>query len=115
MYTLAMLQQPVATLPWSHQTILTKLRHDLHDFKYVGALLDLLKLYEPRPRHIRSATAAKPRGVDNRMPTACRSRHSDAMRDSRHDRMSKRSMETLAGELYGNWRDHRRNTLPQLA
>lgn len=94
---------------------LTKLRHDLHDFRYVGALLDLLKLYKPRPRHTRSAPAAKPRGVDNRKPTACRSGHSDAIRDSRHDRMSKRSMETLGDELYGNWRDHWQNTLPQLA
>lgn len=94
---------------------LTKLRHDLHNFKYVGALLDLLKLYEPRPRHTRSATAAKPRGVDNRKPTACRSGHSDAVRDSRHDGTAKRSLETLADELYGNWRDHWRNTLPQLA
>jgi hypothetical protein len=94
---------------------LTKLRHDLHDFKYVGALLDLLKLYEPRPRQTRAATVPKQRGVDNKKSTVCRSGHNDAIRDSRHDRMSKRSMETLADELYGNWRDHWRNTLPQLA
>ncbi|MET3934916.1 hypothetical protein [Arthrobacter sp. OAP107] len=92
---------------------LTKLRHDVHDFRYVGALLDLLKLYEPRPSHTRSATASKSRGVDTRKPAVRHSGHSDAVR--RHVGVSKRSIETLAEELYGNWRDHWRNTLPELA
>ncbi|MDQ0618084.1 hypothetical protein [Arthrobacter globiformis] len=94
---------------------LTKLRHDRNDFNYVGALLDLLKLYEPRPRHTRSATAAKSRGVDDRKPAVRRSGQSTATRDQRHVGLAKRSMEALADELYGNWRDHWRNTLPELA
>lgn len=94
---------------------LTKLRHDRHNFKYVGALLDLLKLYEPRPRPTRSATVAKRRGVDDRRPTVCRSGQSDATRDGRHVRGAKPLMGRLAIELHGNWRDHWRNTLPELA
>jgi hypothetical protein len=94
---------------------LAKLRPDLHDFKHVGALLNLLKVYEPRPRHSRSATASKLRAVDSWKPAACRSGQSIAIPASLHDRPSRRTMETLANELYGNWRDHWRNTLPQPA
>jgi hypothetical protein len=90
---------------------LTKLRHDLHDFKYVGALLDLLRLYEPRTRRTGTTTAPTQCMVDNRKPTVCRP---DAIGDSRHVRVAKRTMETLSVELYGNWRDDWRNTLPEL-
>lgn len=94
---------------------LTNLRHGRHNFNYVGALLNLLKVYEPRPKHTRSATASKPRGVDNRKSTVCRSGQSTAIGNSQHVGAAKRTMETLANELYGNWRDHWRNTLPHLA
>lgn len=94
---------------------LTKLRHDQHDFRYVGALLDLLKLYEPRTRPSRTATVPKQCGVDSRRPTVCRAGRSDATRDGQHVRGAKPLMGRLAIELHGNWRDHWRNTLPELA
>ncbi|MFE4542440.1 hypothetical protein [Arthrobacter sp. NPDC056727] len=93
---------------------LTKLRRDLHDFKYVGALLDLLKLYEPRARPTRGTAAIKHRGATTRKPAIGSSERSEATRAGQHVGATKRTMETLANELYGNWRDHWRNTLPQL-
>lgn len=92
----------------------TKLRRDLHDFKYVGALLNLLKVYEPRPRPARG-TAVKHRGATTRKPAVGSSGQSIAFGDSQHVGAAKRSMEALANELYGNWRDHWRNTLPRPA
>lgn len=94
---------------------LAKLRPGLHDFKYVGMLLDLLNLYEPRPKPTRTSVVEKQRGVDNKKLTVSRSGRSAATSERRYVRMAKPSAEVLAIELHGNWRDHWSNTLPEVA
>lgn len=95
---------------------LAKLRPDLHDFMYVGLLLDLLKLYEPRPKPTRSSVVGKRRGVDTKKPPLSGSRRSAAAHEGGNVRLAKPSAEVLAAfELHGNWRDHWSNTLPEVA
>ncbi|GAB5079654.1 hypothetical protein [Arthrobacter sp. AD-310] len=91
---------------------LTKLRPGLHNFKYVGVLLDLLKLYEPRPRP--TCTSVVGKRVDIKKPTASRSGRSAMARDGRSVRLAKPSTAVPAIELHGNWRDHWSNTLPEM-
>lgn len=94
---------------------LTKLRPGLHDFKYAGVLLDLLKLYEPRPRPTRTSAVEKRRGMNTNKPTVSRSGRNAAASDRGNFRLATPSAEVLAIELHGNWRDHWSNTLPEVA
>ncbi|MDP9694410.1 UNVERIFIED_ORG: hypothetical protein J2X79_001969 [Arthrobacter globiformis] len=107
------LRRMAASYPAERRRLdLTRLRPGQHSFKYVGALLDLLNLYESRTKSTRGALVQKHRGAATKKPTACRG---DAIGDQRHVGVATPTVEKLANELYGNWRDHGRNTLPHLA